>query len=185
MSHQHLKPKTNLNPNAWYHLSETRVDNYTKPHFGAMLQENDIGLFVYGTSAKQYWQFQPLGKPGHYAIRGSKSQINKQLSVCRITEEVDENRTRPCMQPPSGAREQRWFVFERANDTLGFYNIKNGTQFFLDVHPGSFVFLSSNIKTTVYQPAQHWVFTSHKAVDDGAYSTTFTDVSSGLHLFAE
>ncbi|KAM4057142.1 ricin-type beta-trefoil lectin domain-like domain-containing protein [Hirsutella rhossiliensis] len=165
MSSKSLKPVTDLDSNVWWHLSETRVDNYTKPTFGAMLQVADNGgIFVYGTGANQYWQFQPLDKPGRYALRNSKTQMNKQLSVCYNPEEIDEHRTRACMAEPSGADEQKWDVFDNGNETLGFISVKNGTSFHLDVRPGSNVYMSSNINSNAYQPAQHWILTTSSQV---------------------
>ncbi|PWI68102.1 hypothetical protein PCL_02503 [Purpureocillium lilacinum] len=173
-----LKPASNLDPNAWYHLTEGRVDDYDKKNFGGMLQIDGKGVFyVFAADKNQYFQFQPVDdKPGRYQIRASKTAINRQLGVCRVEAETDSDKTRPCMLAPDGSDVQKWDVANWGNNTYRFVNVHNGTGYHLDVHPGSAVFLSSNIDTKVYQPAQHWLMTSAKAVNDGAYSTVFSDV---------
>ncbi|UNI13966.1 hypothetical protein JDV02_000652 [Purpureocillium takamizusanense] len=188
-----LKPVKDLDPNAWYHLTEARVDDYDKKKFGGMLQIDGKGVFyVFGADKGQYFQFQPVdNKPGRYAIRASKTAINRQLGVCRVEAETDSDKTRPCMLAPDGSDVQKWDVAswgggggdgnnnnnnKNSNSTYRLVNVANGTGYHLDVHPGSAVFLSSNIDTAVYQPAQHWLMTSAKPVNDGAYSTVFSDV---------
>ncbi|KAJ6446697.1 gelsolin repeat protein [Purpureocillium lavendulum] len=180
-----LKPAKELDPNVWYHISEARVDDYKKKKFGGMLQSDDKGtFFVFASDKNQYYQFlafprskQPVdGKAGRFAIRASKTAINKQLGVCRVQAETDSSKTRPCMLSPDGSDVQKWDVANWGNDTYRLVNVANGTDYNLDVHPGAAVFLSSNIDTKVYQAAQHWLMTSAKPVNDGAYSTVFTDV---------
>lgn len=71
-----------------------------------------------------------------------------------------------------------WDIADWGDETLRFVNVANGTDYVLDVHPGNPVFLNDDIETDEesYQPAQHWLITSVDAINDGAYSTTFTSV---------
>ena len=56
-----LKPASNLDPNAWYHLTEGRVDDYDKKNFGGMLQIDGKGVFyVFAADKNQYFQFVSL-----------------------------------------------------------------------------------------------------------------------------
>ncbi|KND87937.1 hypothetical protein TOPH_07432 [Tolypocladium ophioglossoides CBS 100239] len=181
-----LKAATNIDPNVWYHLTEGRVDDHKKDKFGSMLQVvHDDFLAVWGTDVNQYWQFQPVDdKPGRFAVRCSSTSITKQLSVCWHRDEVDSDRTRPCMAASDGSDEQKWDVANWGNDMYRFVNVKNASSHHLDVHPGNPVVMSSNTNTKVYQAAQHWLMTSVKKVDDGAYSTVFSDVAVPTVTFA-
>ena len=116
--------------------------------------------------------------PGRYALRCTKTAVGKQLSVCWRQDETDSDHTRLCMATSGGGDEQKWDVANWGNDTYRFINVQNGSSHYLDVHPGSPAFMSSNINTSVYQAAQHWLMTSFKKVDDGAYSTVFSEVGS-------
>ncbi|KJZ70161.1 hypothetical protein HIM_10445 [Hirsutella minnesotensis 3608] len=171
-----FRPMTEIDPNAWYHVTESRVDNYTKPEFGAMLQISGDVLTVWGKNADQYWQFQPVDNiPGRYALRNSRTKLKKQLSVCFREDEISDSMTQPCMEQSSGVSRQKWDIAHFGNRTYRFINVHNGTEYWLDCHIGSPVFMSSNTDTAVRQPAQHWLMTSRAQVNDGAYSTVFTD----------
>lgn len=82
------------------------------------------------------------------------------------------------MAASDGSDAQKWDVADWGNGTYRLVNVRNGSGRYLDVHPGSPAFMSSNTNTKVYQAAQHWLMTSAKRVDDGAYSTVFSDVGS-------
>jgi len=178
-----------LDSNAWYAISEGRVANVSDP-LTTNLQDTGSGLRVF-SKTDAMWQFQPTGdKDGRYLVRLNSAGVGKQLSVCWNSEEVDPSRTRGCLRRTESDESQQWDITEWENEkgTFKFTNVANGTGYVLDVHPGSNLFMSSEIEGTngvsARQPAQHWIMTSSKAVDDGAYSTIYsagtTPVSSAL-----
>lgn len=172
-----LEPK-DFDSNVWYHLTEQRVDDYDKKEFGAQFAENSSGDLQVAGIEDQYWQFQPVDdKEGRYALRCSKTGVLKQLSVCYNKDEIANTKTQPCLADSNGNDEQKWDVADWGNNTFRFVNVKNGTDYVLDVHPGNPPFLSDDLRTNIPQPAQHWLATSVKNVDDGAYSTVFAEVS--------
>ncbi|EFQ35600.1 transmembrane alpha-helix domain-containing protein [Colletotrichum graminicola] len=168
-----------LDSNAWYAISEGRVANVSDP-LTTNLQDTDSGLRVF-SKTDAMWQFQPTGdKDGRYLVRLNSAGVGKQLSVCWTSEEVHPSRTRGCLRRTESDESQQWDITEWENEkgTLKFTNVANGTGYVLDVHPGSNLFMSSEIEGTngvsARQPAQHWIMTSSKAVDDGAYSTIYS-----------
>ncbi|KAK2051905.1 hypothetical protein LY76DRAFT_599007 [Colletotrichum caudatum] len=168
-----------LDSNAWYAISEGRVANVSDP-LTTSLQETSSGLRVF-SKTDALWQFQPTGdKDGRYLVRLNSAGVGQQLSVCWTSEEVHPSRTRGCMRNTESDESQQWDITEWENEkgTLKFTNVANGTGYVLDVHPGTNLFMSSEIEGTngvsARQPAQHWIMTSSKAVDDGAYSTIYS-----------
>ncbi|KAK1538125.1 hypothetical protein CPAR01_08238 [Colletotrichum paranaense] len=170
-----------LDSNAWYRLSETRVDNSTGP-FALNLQLRDVGLRVHpvtdGTAA---WQFQPFGDvKGRYLMRLDQAGVKQQLGVCYDAKEPATGNTVACLQESSVDESQIWEVsaWDGKTGEYKFVNVANGTAYVLDVHPKSNLFMNSNIEgsasATDTQPAQHWVMTSVSAVNDGAYSTIYS-----------
>ncbi|CAM1505229.1 Fc.00g108660.m01.CDS01 [Cosmosporella sp. VM-42] len=182
-----LKAKT-FDSNVWYHITEGRVDNLTKKEFQSSFQTNDDkGNLAVWPAIDQYWQLQPVSsKKGRYALRLSNSGVFKQLAVCYFSDEIADSRTRPCMRASDGTEAQMWDIADWGDSTYRLVNVANGTDYVLDVHPGNPPFLSNDLRTDVPQPAQHWLMTSVKDVDDGAFSTTFTNkpTSTGISTTA-
>ncbi|KAM5356848.1 hypothetical protein ACJ41O_003494 [Fusarium nematophilum] len=175
--YDNLEPATDIDPNVWYHLTEENVDDYDGD-FGTMLQTYGDGDFrVYPVAnRKTYWQFQPIGKTaGRYALRCSETTTQKQFAVCyRPNESVENRRTRACLRNSDGSEGQQWDVsLWGKNDTYRFINVKNGSDYYLDVIPSGPVFMSPNLEG--YQKRQRWLMTSVKNVDDAAYSTVFSN----------
>lgn len=164
--------------NVWWHLTEGRVDDYKKKTFSSQLAQADSGIMDVGPNRDQYWQLQPVDDvAGRYALRCSKTGVFKQLGVCYVADEIANSRTQPCLVSSSGADAQKWDVADWGNSTYRFVNVANGTGYVLDVHPGNPPFMSDDLRTNIPQPAQHWLMTSVKKVDDGAFSTVFSNVS--------
>jgi hypothetical protein len=178
MSKINFKDYTDVDPDVWYHLSEMRVDKYDdNKKFGSQLQIKDDGLRVFPI-VDQYWQFQPVDtkeRKNRFALRNSSAGPSKQLSVCYVPSDDSNGKTQACMAPSNGLDEQKWDVSDWGDGVLRFINAQNGTDYWLDVHPGSALFMADEIDTSTYQPAQRWVMTSVKNVNDGAFSTTFTN----------
>ena len=149
-----------------------------------MLQvmKND-GLGNWGNvNPPTYWQFQPVdGQAGRYAVRNSRTALNKQLATCFNAQEVSETHTQPCLVRSDGGDYQKWEInvwpgSNSRNATYRFQNLQNGTKLNMDVHPGNPLFMSNDQGAD--QKAQHWLMTSVSKVNDAAYSTVFTDVPS-------
>ncbi|KAK2608814.1 hypothetical protein QQS21_002671 [Conoideocrella luteorostrata] len=176
-----------LDPNVWYHVTEGRVDDYKKTSFQSSFQilnpssNNGDKLAVFPIpSPPQYWQFLPVDptNPARYVVRNSERKIMKQLGTCYNSDEIDEQHIQPCMLRSDGADTQKWDItlFPSNNETYRFQNVQNGTKFNMDVHPGNPMFMSSDTDPKIYQPAQRWLLTSVKNIDEAAFSTTFTKV---------
>ncbi|GKT84256.1 transmembrane alpha-helix domain-containing protein [Colletotrichum tofieldiae] len=168
-----------LDSNAWYAISEGRVANVSDP-LTTSLQDTNNGLRVFGKT-DALWQFQPVGdKDGRYLVRLNAAGVGQQLSVCWSSAEVHPSGTRGCLRKTESDESQQWDIteWESEKGTLKFTNVANGTGYVLDVHPGTNLFMSSEIEGTdgvsARQPAQHWIMTSSKAVNDGAYSTIYS-----------
>lgn len=145
-------------------------------------KNNGDHLACFGNvSPAQYWQFMPVDpkNPARYAVRSSVRGVFKQLGTCYNPEEIDEQHTQPCLLRSDGSDTQKWDItmWPGKNSTLRFQNVQNGTKYNMDVHVGNPMFMSSDVDGKNYQKAQHWLMTSVKNIDDGAYSTTFTDVN--------
>ncbi|KDN65076.1 hypothetical protein CSUB01_04951 [Colletotrichum sublineola] len=169
-----------LDPNAWYRLSETRVDNSTGP-FALNLILRDVGLRVHpmtdGTAA---WQFQPFGDvKGRYLMRLDQAGVKQQLGVCYDAKEPAVGATVACLQESSVNDSQIWEIspWSGRSGEYKFVNVANGTAYVLDVHPKANLFMNRDVEGSVVaetQPAQHWVISSVSAVNDGAYSTIYS-----------
>lgn len=169
-----------LDSNVWYHVTEARVDDYDKANFTSALQvEDDDGVAVW-SAVDHYWQFQPVknGPAGRYALRCSRTGVFKQLSACYVADEIDDSKTQPCMRASDGTKAQMWDITDWGNQTYRFLNVKNGSDYVMDVHPGNPPFMASDLRTNIPQPGRHWLMTSVSDVDDGAFSTVFTKVPS-------
>ncbi|CAI6089692.1 unnamed protein product [Clonostachys chloroleuca] len=173
--------KDDLDSNAWYQLTEERVDNYDSASFGSSLTvDTGKGTLSMQAANKNYYQFLPVdNKKGRYAIRNSMTGIRKQLSVCYVDDEIADGKTQPCFVTSDGSDEQKWDIADWGNKTYSFLrltNAKNGTNYYLDCHKGNPPFMSNQIDTNVYQPAQRWLYRSREAINDGGFSTTFTNL---------
>ncbi|TDZ59826.1 hypothetical protein CTRI78_v004972 [Colletotrichum trifolii] len=168
-----------LDPNTWYRLSETRVDNSTGP-FNLNLQLRDVGLRVHPVSdGTASWQFLPVGDvKGRYLMRLEQAGVKQQLGVCYDSAEIASGNTVACLQASALDASQQWDVSSFGAGTFKFVNVANGTKYVLDVHPSSNLFLSTAIEGSPgvadKQPAQHWVLSSASAVNDAAYSTIYS-----------
>lgn len=180
-------PVTDLDPNTWYQISEQRVDVYTNRPFTSNLQvtDPDAGTVAVWPDNGDLWQFQPAATDdddddaqaqGRYSLRCSRTGIKKQLSVCYAADEISPGRTQPCLADSDGSERQKWEIASWGNETFRFVNLHNGSEYWLDVHQGNPPFLSDNIDTDIYQPAQRWLFSTISEVNDGGYSTVFTNV---------
>lgn len=180
-----VSPAT-ISPNWWYQVTELRDDQFQTTEFGSSLQVKDPKSGVLGVYAanSHFWQFQPIPggfAPNRYALRSSATGIKKQLGVCYNIDEIADGKTQPCLQDSNGSEEQMWEVSEwgDAKKVYRFTNVKNGTGWWMDVHTGQDnpLFMSNDIDTNVYQPAQRWMMKGIRQVNDGGYSTDFTNVS--------
>ncbi|KPM36061.1 hypothetical protein AK830_g10507 [Neonectria ditissima] len=170
-----------LDSNVWYAITEARVDDYDKKSFSSSLQivEDTGDLGVWG-AVEQFWQFSPVdgGPDGRYAVRCSKTGVFKQLAVCYNADEIDDSKTQPCMAASDGSKAQMWDVADWGNSTYRFINVHNGSDYVMDTHPGNPPFMASDLRTNIPMPGRHWLMTSRKDVDDGAFSTVFTKIPS-------
>lgn len=163
-----------FDPNTWYQLSEARVDIGGRdlahnlviidspPGFGVLPNDNN------------YWQFVPTDDDveNRFFLRSLKSGTNFHLATCWHPEEKHEGKTRLCLATASdGAKDQKWDAFLWNDGTTGvrFVNVKNGTDWWLDVHKGNPPFMNDNIDTGVFRPAQRWFVSSRSAVDEANF----------------
>jgi hypothetical protein len=131
--------------NAWYSISEARVDNTTSP-LKSTLQMTTGGLRVFGYVDKQ-WQMQPVDdEPGRYLMRFSDMGPSQQLAICYDPGEIADSRSIACMGRSSTADNQKWDIVEWGDGTYRMHNVANGTSYALDVHPGSNLFMNNNIQ---------------------------------------
>lgn len=174
-------PVTNIDPNVWYQVSEGRVDEYKDYDFTSNFQvtDRDEGTVAVWPDNGDLWQFQPVDEDdveGRYSLRSSVTGIKKQLSVCYVEDEISPGRTQPCLADSNGSDLQKWDIANWGNDTYRFINVQNGSDYWMDVHKGNPPFMSDNIDTAIPQPAQRWLFSSLSDVNDGGFSTSFTNV---------
>lgn len=177
-------PVTKLDPNAWYFLSESRVDNYTTPEFTSNFHiRGDGDLEVSGMQDRQKWQFLPVDEdehPGRYYMRHNFFGPYKQLSVCQVSGEKSRGNTWPCLMESSPKEEQMWNVQDWGDDFLRFVNVKNGSDYWLDVHKGNPPYMRSDADEDNDNLGDKWLYTSVGRVNDDAYSTVFDAVGSPI-----
>lgn len=124
-----------FDPNVWYHISEERVDNATES-FGSTLQTTDNGLRVFGMTG-QAWQMQPIDdEPGRYLMRLNTSGVFQQLAICHDPDERASSKSVACMEESSIADNQKWYIEDWGDGGFKMFNIANGSDYLLDVHPG-------------------------------------------------
>lgn len=163
----------NFDSNAWYKLTESRVD------FNTTLQESGAAVFLAPAAAGgvENWQLFQLDN-GNFQIRNRNVGLERQLATCYIPDETDPSRTRPCLLPAVGDDTQKWLINPWGDGTYYLVNVANGSSYYLDGHPNSLLFMSSTIAEQPKQPGQHWEFSSVAAINDGAYSSTVTTLVS-------
>lgn len=163
-----------LDGNTWYQITESRV-NYTSALFwkgtGSLVFENTDT-----TDAAMYWQIFHLAG-GNFQFRSKSTNILQQLIVCYSASEASTNKTQLCMKVADETRAQKWKMSLWDDGTYKITNVENGTDLQMDWHPGGPGFMSPTIAETPLQPAQHWMFKSISAVEDGVYSTSVAAVS--------
>ncbi|OAA39588.1 transmembrane alpha-helix domain-containing protein [Beauveria brongniartii RCEF 3172] len=194
-----IKPVLGINSNAWYHVTEGRVDKAGK-RFSNMLQvdSSTSGLIVSpNTTPPCYWQFQPFNDtsseesssaPRFFVLRNSRDGAAKQLSACRNETEPAPGQTGLCMAAADGAdAAQVWQVDQWGGDMLKnglrLINAANGTRFWLDVHKGNPPFMNGDTAKDDdddddddddVERSQKWYMTSAQAVNAVEYSTIHT-----------
>lgn len=161
---------SNFDSNTWYQMTETRVGFNSSYYIGG---SNDTYFYAQNSNnTATYWQiFHLTGDT--YQIRNNASGIASQFSVCYVAAEKDTSKTQPCFRPSDGNTTQQWNVSPWGDGTFKIYNIANGSNYNLDVHPGNPPFMSSNL--TQPQVAQHWEFQAIDSIDDARFSTTVTE----------
>ncbi|KAI6338176.1 hypothetical protein MCOR32_003043 [Pyricularia oryzae] len=171
-----------FDPNGWYAISETRVDK-TNKDLKSSLQVLPEGMRVHPIADDLNWQLHPVDdkKPGRYVLRSFKAGVQKHLAACRVPAEKDSSRTRACLEPAASDESQQWDISDWGDGTYKIQSVANGTKYWLDVHPGSDVHLSSIEETPDNKrEAQHWVFSSRFPVNDDRYSTLFSEQQSTI-----
>jgi len=160
--------------NAWYAVSEHRVDNVSEPLNGNLQGSGDT-LNVFAKNS-QDWQLQPVDDvSGRYLLRTNTKGPTMQLSSCYKADEIHRNKTGVCLLGATSDDAQKWDITNWGDGTFKMTNVANGSGFVVDVHPGAALFMNDQIDTSsVVQPAQHWIFSSDKPVNDGAYSTIYS-----------
>lgn len=130
--------------NAWYSISELRVEEVGKS-LGSTLQITDNGMRVF-PMVQNHWQMQSVDDiPGRYLMRYEGTGVGKQLSACRRNNERSRGKTQTCMEDASKSEDQQWQIEHWGDGSLKIYNIANGTDYQLDVHPGADLFLNHEI----------------------------------------
>ncbi|KAI6355374.1 hypothetical protein MCOR25_008215 [Pyricularia grisea] len=171
-----------FDPNGWYAISETRVDK-TNKDLKNSLQLTADGMRVFAIADDLNWQLHPVDdkKPGRYVLRSFKAGVEKQLAACRVPAEKDSSRTRACLEPAASDESQQWDISDWGDGTYKIQSVANGTKYWLDVHPGADVHLSSIEETSDNKrEAQHWVLSSRFPVNDDRYSTLYSQQQSTI-----
>lgn len=167
-----------FDPNAWYHISEARVDEVDS-RLSHTLQTTGDGLRVFPIVG-QAWQMQPVDdEPGRYIMRLNSSGVGSHLAACHDPDEVAVSRTVACLQRAALHDSHKWYIEDWGDGGYKISNVANGTDTVLDVHPGSNLFLNPLIEgenSDAEHPAQHWIFSSAREINDGAWSTIYAGV---------
>jgi hypothetical protein len=160
-----------LEDNVWYAMTETRV-NWTSSF---QFKNNALVFNDQADTTVEYWQLLRLGN-GNFVIRNNASvSPTIQLTTCYRASENSTGKTQACMltgiaNDPS----QQWTIDTSWDDgTYRIQNVGNGTGYNLDVHKGTPLFLSDDISASSANPAQHWLISSKKDINDATYSTQF------------
>ncbi|KAK1543733.1 transmembrane alpha-helix domain-containing protein [Colletotrichum paranaense] len=184
--------QASLDSNTWYLFSDARVTNTTGPVIGC-LQQTSNGLRTYSCDDKETmaWQFQPVNSTkGRYLIRSNATGVRLQLSACWDQAETANGHTAVCMRRTTSGESQMWDILDWGDGTFDLFNAANGSDYIVDRHAGSGVFMSdqiagSAVSDSVDVPGQRWIIRGDRAVNDPAYSCPLfiTETNySGLRL---
>lgn len=172
-------------PNTWYQLSEARVDTGGKElAHNLVINDSPISFGVLPDDGN-YWQFVPVDEDveNRWFMRSQKTGINRHLATCWHPEEKDEAKTRLCIAlADEDAENQKWesYKWDDGVEGVRFINVKNGSDWWLDVHKGNPPFMNDDIDTSNYKPAQRWFVSSISAVDESSF--IIGDVSVSVRL---
>ena len=169
--------------NMFYQLSEGRVDK-VNTSLASELHASNGALSV---TAKQDTRFQLTptdGVKGRYIMRASNAGVAQHLSACFSPTEPAVSKTGICMQPAAPDDAQKWDISPFGDGTFRIMNVKNGSNYVLDVHPGNPPFMFAGETNGQGQPAQHWLFVIDRPINDGAWSTIYGGVSGDLPTHA-
>ena len=115
-----------------------------------------------------------------FTIRNNASGPLVALGVALIPQEADPSHTQPRLQPINpNDNGQKWTMGGFGNNTFYIVNVKNGSSYRLDVHPGNPVYMSSQTSAVPYDPRQHWEFQNIRPIDDSQWSQMLVVRSSG------
>lgn len=175
-----------FDPNTWYQLSEARVDIGGKElKHNLVISDSPISFGVLPND-KNYWQFVPVDEDveNRWFMRSQKTGTNRHLATCWHPEEKHEAKTRLCIAlADDDAENQMWesYKWDDGAEGVRFINVKNGSDWWLDVHKGNPPFMNDDIDMDDYKPAQRWFVSSMSAVEEESF--IIGDVSAvSVHL---
>lgn len=164
-----------FDPNIWYQISEVRVDKGGKDlTHNLVYREEEPRFAVWPNEKKIYWQFVPVDDDieNRWFVRSQSTGTKFHLSACYNPEEKHEGKTGLCMNSADEDSEaQMWETWKWNDGTTGvrFINVDNGTDWWLDCHEGSPVFMNDDIDTDEFKPAQRWLVSSVSAVEEESF----------------
>lgn len=176
-----------FDPNTWYQLSEARVDTGGKElEYNLIISDSPISFGVILDDGN-YWQFVPVDETieNRWFMRSQKTGTNRHLATCWHPEEKHEAKTRLCLAlADDDAENQMWesYKWDDGVEGIRFINVKNGSDWWLDVHKGNPPFMNDDIDTDDYKPAQRWFVSSISAVEEPSFIVG--DVSVSVRLLA-
>ena len=164
-----------FDPNMWYQLSELRIDKGGQDLTHNLVYRDEAPIFaVFPDTTNNYWQFVPVDDDieNRWFVRSQKTGTGFHLSTCYRADEEHEGKTGLCMNPADeDAEAQMWESYKWNDGTTGvrFINIDNGTDWWLDCHKGSPVFMNDDIDTDEFKPAQRWLVSTVSAVEEASF----------------
>jgi hypothetical protein len=173
---------TTIDPNVWYILSESRVGWTGSLQLAGL--HVDMTTFCSTSDCSQLWQFQPVPNAANtYFVRNLVTTIKNQLGTCYSATEIADTKTIPCLEPSSGDVSQQWVIvpWKDSIGSMSFTNVGNKT-LLMDCHIGNPVFMNDQTSTAIPEPAQHWILSSARDINDGAYSTVFVSTSQSQQI---
>lgn len=161
-----------IDSNVWYAVTESRV-NFTS---SMQWKGNAISFQNEGDISNEYWQFFKLDN-GNWNIRNQAAGTSRQLGAYYSAAETATSKTRVGIMNAVASDSQEWTIDSSWNDgTYRIKNVGNGTNYNLDVHVGTPVFMSDVVAAEPKQVAQHWMISSKIDINDGSFSTAFAVV---------
>ncbi|PMB70078.1 hypothetical protein BM221_004726 [Beauveria bassiana] len=115
-----IKPVSGINSNAWYHVTEGRVDRAGR-RFSNMLQvdSSSSGLIVSFQPFNDTSSEESSSTPRFFVLRNSRDGAAKQLSACHNETEPAPGQTGLCMAAADGAdAAQVWQIDQWGNDIV-------------------------------------------------------------------